>query len=264
MRSITKYISGGLQIHDSNLYTVSGDVSLMIQNSQFHDSHLSIPAPSESLELEAGWSVGTGCEISRATRNVRGQSHGIVVRHTPYNMSFRPCPSITGSTEQNPSSSSLPSFSAPALDLSSHFTSPIQMQTSLPIILPPFGFGVPPSGPQLTRPSDYLPRINQEDLHHISTPSSRYQYESAPSNPQPTGTVEHPHSHDHAYLTDFTTPSPWDYKYGGGKDQERQYHHVDPPRSIHGGTFITAQNVHQQHGEVGIHILSRGIALDAL
>jgi hypothetical protein len=137
------------------------------------------------------------------------------------------------------------------------------MQTSLPITLPPFGCDVPPSGPQLTHSSEYLPRINQEDLHHISTLSSQYQYESAPSNPQLTGPVGHPHSHDHT-ITDFAPPPSWNHEYGGGGGQERQYYHVDPLRSIHGGTFITAENVNHQHGEVGIHILSRGIALDAL
>ncbi|KAJ7848541.1 hypothetical protein B0H13DRAFT_2285274 [Mycena leptocephala] len=156
----------GLQIHDSNLYTVSGDVSLVIQNSQLHDSHHRLQVSSRSLELP--------------------------------------------------------------------------------------------------------PRINKEDLHHISTPFFRYQYESAPSNPQPTSPIRHPHAHDHAYLTDFMTLPSWNEEYIGARGQERQYHQIDPPQFIHGGTFITAQhvhqqqNVHQQHGEVGIYILSRGIALDAL
>ncbi|KAJ7700422.1 hypothetical protein B0H17DRAFT_925538, partial [Mycena rosella] len=39
-----------------------------------------------------------------------------------------------------------------------------------------------------------------------------------------------------------------------------------PEPSIHGGTFITAQNVHHEyrHGETGINILHRGVALEAL
>ncbi|KAJ7862037.1 hypothetical protein B0H14DRAFT_2441516, partial [Mycena olivaceomarginata] len=129
--------------------------------------------------------------------------------------------------------------------------------------LPPFRLAFPPSGPQLTHLSKCLPRINQ-GLHQVSLRSSQYQYESAPSNPQPTGPIGHAHSHDHTHHIDFTTPPSWNHEYMGGRSQEHQYHHVDPLQSIHGGTFITAENVNHQHGEVGIHILSRGIALDAL
>ncbi|KAF7348933.1 hypothetical protein MVEN_01413700 [Mycena venus] len=76
----------GFQIHNSNLYTVSGDVSLMIQNSQSHDS-FHLPAPGRSLEIEAGWSEGSGREISGPTRNVHGQGHEIGTRPTPHILS---------------------------------------------------------------------------------------------------------------------------------------------------------------------------------
>ncbi|KAJ7450420.1 hypothetical protein FB451DRAFT_993699, partial [Mycena latifolia] len=33
---------------------------------------------------------------------------------------------------------------------------------------------------------------------------------------------------------------------------------------IHGGTFITAENINHRHGETGIHILHRTVALEAL
>ncbi|KAJ7436929.1 hypothetical protein FB451DRAFT_186093 [Mycena latifolia] len=39
---------------------------------------------------------------------------------------------------------------------------------------------------------------------------------------------------------------------------------AEPPQAIHGGTFITAQNVNHRHGEIGIHILHRAVALEAL
>ncbi|KAJ6509762.1 hypothetical protein DFH09DRAFT_1435410 [Mycena vulgaris] len=39
---------------------------------------------------------------------------------------------------------------------------------------------------------------------------------------------------------------------------------VDAPRLIHGGTFITAENINHRHGEAGIHILHRAVTLDAL
>ncbi|KAJ6523665.1 hypothetical protein DFH09DRAFT_189884 [Mycena vulgaris] len=39
---------------------------------------------------------------------------------------------------------------------------------------------------------------------------------------------------------------------------------VDPPRLIHGGTFISAESINHRRGEEGIHILHRSIALDAL
>ncbi|KAJ7854955.1 hypothetical protein B0H14DRAFT_2755404 [Mycena olivaceomarginata] len=255
----------GLQIHNSNLYPVSGDISLMIQNSQLHDPHFSLPAPGRSLGIEAGWSEGSNHDILGVTRKVRRQGHEIGTRYTPYNKFFHPCPAITGSTEQNQSSSSHTSLSAPTLDLFSHFTSQSShTQTSPPITLPPFCFDIPSSGPQLTHPSEYLPRIDQENLHHAPTPSSQYQHGSALLNPPPMSPVGHPHSHDSTHFTDFTTPSPWDYEYGGGRDQKHQSHHVQPLQSIHSGTFITAGNINHHHGEVGIHILSRGIALNAL
>jgi hypothetical protein len=67
----------------------------------------------------------------------------------------------------------------------------------------------------------------------------------------------------------FSTPPSQTYEYGGrGGDSlpslARQYHHFDAPRSIHGSTFITTENINHQHGEVGIHILSRAIASEAL
>ncbi|KAJ7431237.1 hypothetical protein FB451DRAFT_435824 [Mycena latifolia] len=39
---------------------------------------------------------------------------------------------------------------------------------------------------------------------------------------------------------------------------------AEPSQAIHGGTFITAQNVNHRHGELGIHILHRAVALEAL
>ncbi|KAJ6523672.1 hypothetical protein DFH09DRAFT_1047135 [Mycena vulgaris] len=39
---------------------------------------------------------------------------------------------------------------------------------------------------------------------------------------------------------------------------------VDPPRLIHGGTFISAENINHRRGEEGIQILHRAVALDAL
>ncbi|KAJ7436933.1 hypothetical protein FB451DRAFT_1152899 [Mycena latifolia] len=39
---------------------------------------------------------------------------------------------------------------------------------------------------------------------------------------------------------------------------------AEPPQAIHGGTFITAQNVNHRHGETGINILHRAVALEAL
>ncbi|KAJ7434143.1 hypothetical protein FB451DRAFT_1154591 [Mycena latifolia] len=42
------------------------------------------------------------------------------------------------------------------------------------------------------------------------------------------------------------------------------YFPAEPPQAIHGSTFITAQNVNYRHGERGIHILHRAVALEAL
>jgi hypothetical protein len=80
-------ICSGLQIRDSNLYTVSGDVSLVIQNSQLRDSHLRLPALGRSLELEADWSERSDHRYSGATRNLHLPHHEIGTRHTPYSTS---------------------------------------------------------------------------------------------------------------------------------------------------------------------------------
>ncbi|KAJ7450456.1 hypothetical protein FB451DRAFT_1146378 [Mycena latifolia] len=42
------------------------------------------------------------------------------------------------------------------------------------------------------------------------------------------------------------------------------YFPAEPPQAIHGGTFITAQNVNHRHSETGIHILHHAVALEAL
>ncbi|KAJ6570462.1 hypothetical protein DFH09DRAFT_917111 [Mycena vulgaris] len=39
---------------------------------------------------------------------------------------------------------------------------------------------------------------------------------------------------------------------------------AEQPRSIHGGTFISAENIHHRHGETGIQSLHRAVALEAL
>ncbi|KAJ6509801.1 hypothetical protein DFH09DRAFT_1435549 [Mycena vulgaris] len=39
---------------------------------------------------------------------------------------------------------------------------------------------------------------------------------------------------------------------------------VDPTRLIHGGTYISAENINHRYGEAGIHILHRAVTLDAL
>ncbi|KAJ6570453.1 hypothetical protein DFH09DRAFT_917089 [Mycena vulgaris] len=49
-------------------------------------------------------------------------------------------------------------------------------------------------------------------------------------------------------------------RYGGPLDCLQ----AEQPRSIHGGTFISAENIHHRHGEAGIHLLHRAVALDAL
>jgi hypothetical protein len=117
----------------------------------------------------------------------------------------------------------------------------------------------------LTLPSEYVPRINQGYLSGRSTLGS----ESGPSNPPLTSPVERPSPHDPTLLSHFSTPPSQTYEYvGRGGDSlpslARQYHHFDAPRSIHGSTFITTENINHQHGEVGIHILSRAIASEAL
>ncbi|KAF7348943.1 putative nwd2 protein [Mycena venus] len=253
----------GLQIQDSNLYTVSGDVSLIIQNSQLRDSHLRLPVLGRGLELGADWSEGSGRELSDTTRSPHRPRYEIGTRHTPYNISSRSHLSITNLTEHNPPSSHT-SFSTSVLDFLSRSSQISRTQTAPPITLPPFRLAFPPSGPQSTHPSKCLSRI-QGFLSDCSTPGS----ESGPSNPPLTGPIEHPSPHDRTLLSYFSTPPSQNYKSGGrGGDSLSavacQYHRFDAPRSVHGSTFITAENINHQHGEAGIHILAREIALEAL
>ncbi|KAJ6523657.1 hypothetical protein DFH09DRAFT_1329893 [Mycena vulgaris] len=83
-----------------------------------------------------------------------------------------------------------------------------------------------------------------------------------------------PHPHDHPESSPRRPPSPsgcevpdqqadssgGESRYGGPPD----HFQTEIPRSIYGGTFISAENIHHRRGEEGIHILHRAVTLDAL
>ncbi|KAJ6555324.1 hypothetical protein DFH09DRAFT_570397 [Mycena vulgaris] len=83
-----------------------------------------------------------------------------------------------------------------------------------------------------------------------------------------------PHPHDRPESSSRRPPSPsgrevpdqradflgGECRYGGPLD----HFQTEIPRSIHGGTFISAENINHRRGEEGIHILHRAVTLDAL
>ncbi|KAJ7461909.1 hypothetical protein FB451DRAFT_475389 [Mycena latifolia] len=110
--------------------------------------------------------------------------------------------------------------------------------------------------------------------------------------PQTPRLGDYPHSNDLVHLTGFpprphrnpaTLPSwdtvqsaSWERGHQGppyrgdpvGTESRSRYplahFPAEPSHAVHGGTFITAQNVNHRHGETGIQILHRAVALEAL
>ncbi|KAJ7450399.1 hypothetical protein FB451DRAFT_1146328 [Mycena latifolia] len=110
-------------------------------------------------------------------------------------------------------------------------------------------------------------------------------------DPQTPHLGDYPHSNNLAHLASFpprprqnppTLPS-WDTIQSASFERRPQGPHrgnpvgpescsedrlahfpADPSQAIHGGTFITAENINHCHGETGIHILHRAVALEAL
>ncbi|KAJ7436947.1 hypothetical protein FB451DRAFT_1152909 [Mycena latifolia] len=109
--------------------------------------------------------------------------------------------------------------------------------------------------PQAPHLGDY-PHSN--NLAHIASfpPRSRKNYHTLPSrNTQSVSCERGPQG-----------PSYRGNPVGAESRSEDRLAHftAEPSHAVHGGTFITAQNVNHHHGETGMHILHRAVALEAL
>ncbi|KAJ7461891.1 hypothetical protein FB451DRAFT_475271 [Mycena latifolia] len=253
--------STGFQILGGNFYEVSGDVNLethqhlLIQGHTCHDTSRRLPVGS-ALTLEEGRDVGSRRELSSVARNRRHEMGG---RPAPYVLSSRPRHGSGGSSivggHVHPESSSSTSFSAqPMLGLRPVQECVLEFAPPAPLSsIDPVSYDIDPQTPHL---GDY-PHSNNLP-HTPSFPSqSRQNYGALPSR----NTVQS------ASLECRPQGPPYQGDPMGSESRSQDalaYFPAEPPQAIHGGTFITAQNVNHRHGETGIHILHRAVALEAL
>ncbi|KAJ7450402.1 hypothetical protein FB451DRAFT_1374745 [Mycena latifolia] len=250
--------STGVQIHGGTFYEVSGDVNLethqhlLIQDDTRHDTDLRLPVGS-TLTLDENSDAGSHPELSVA-RNPR---HGIGGTPALYALSSRPRLIAKGSSsiEEHPHPVSRSSTSLsreprlgfrPVPECISGFREP----STWPSIDP----GSSESDSQSSHPRDDqhcnltdLARAPTRPCQNYHTPPSRNTVRSAWER-EPQG----PHYREDPVGTESRSQDPL------------AHFPAEPPQAIHGGTFITAQNVNHRHGETGIHILHRAVALEAL
>ncbi|KAJ7437046.1 hypothetical protein FB451DRAFT_1152825, partial [Mycena latifolia] len=253
--------STGVQIHGGTFYEVSGNVNLethqhlLIQDHTRHDAGLRLPV-SSPLTLDEGSDVGSRREPSGAVRNPR---HAMGGRPGSYALSSRPCLIAKGSSSfdehPHPVSRSSTSLSReprlgfrPTPECIPEFHQPT---TSPSIDLDSFESNSQSSHPRDYRHSDLAnlasfparPRPNYRALPSRDTVQSAPDFERRPQGPHYQGDPVGAESRSQDPLAYFPAES---------------------PQTIHGGTFITAENIHHHHGEIGIHILHRAVALEAL
>ncbi|KAJ7461920.1 hypothetical protein FB451DRAFT_475480 [Mycena latifolia] len=253
--------STGFQIHGGNFYEVSGDVNLethqhlLIQGHTRDDTGLRLPAGS-TRTLEEGSDAGYRRELSTVARNPR---HEIGGRLAPYALPLRARLDSGGSSNVREHAhlelSSGPSFSTqarleprPVPERGTEFAPP----ATLPFLDPGSS-----SGSQSSHLGEYRHSNNLAD-HASFPPQSRQNYRTPPSwgtvqsGPDLERGLQGPHYRRDPMGTESHSQDPL------------AYFPADPPQAIHGGTFITAQNVTHRHGETGIQILHRAVALEAL
>ncbi|KAJ6509810.1 hypothetical protein DFH09DRAFT_942288 [Mycena vulgaris] len=89
-----------------------------------------------------------------------------------------------------------------------------------------------------------------------------------PARPRLVARASHPPDHPESFprrppsLSGYEFPDQRPDSLGGESRSGGRL--VDPPRLIHGGTFISAENINHRRGEEGIHILHRAVTLEAL
>ncbi|KAJ7474809.1 hypothetical protein FB451DRAFT_1174236 [Mycena latifolia] len=247
--------STGVQIHGGSFYEVSGDVNLeshqhlTIQDHWPHGAGLRPLAGSISA-LEDGWTESSSRELSGAGRNPhRG------ARQAPYAASSRPH-LLRDSSNPVPSSSGQPRLGRVPSDAGSEFSRRyIATSSSLSIGPPPF------SDSLSTHPLDYQHSSNTPHLGSCSTRPHQNHPTSVPSDWSRNDSLsdfEHGRQASDNRADSFGSES----RYQGPLDRFQ----AESPPSTHGGIFITAENVNHNHhhGETGIHLLHRGVVLEAL
>ncbi|KAJ7486639.1 hypothetical protein FB451DRAFT_771984 [Mycena latifolia] len=219
----------GFQIHDGNFYEVSGDVN-------FQTQHLMI---GDYPQAQACVSTGVGSTHSarlsepqddwaetshHESAGVARSLHRRAAPLAPYNASFRP--RLLPRDSEAPLRESRPEWNQPAI--------------SSPISLPSLNHWMPSSDSRSQHPFKYQhfePHQNYPMLHPQDHGASHYSL--------PTADIPD-------YEANDSVPC-----LGPAR--------ADAGPSFHGGTFITAQNVNDYRpGEIGINILHRGVALEAL
>ncbi|KAF7352236.1 NACHT domain-containing protein [Mycena venus] len=237
----------GFQIHNSNFYSVGGDVNLQPNGSLAGQDH---HAPNFQA-LPGSTCRGSGAQrienagLRRSERRQTGvawsQRHGIASRAAPYSVSSRPRrPEISSTGEEAPE------------------PSPMNPRSLIESSVGP----VRSFGPQFNRL--VLPATAHWNQYPYTSPypndpttvnniSTRPDHNCDSSHPDLGSTNGRPHYPAHSFideghLTSYLRPSS---------------RCLAPPI---GGTFITTENVNQihRHGETGINILHRAVALDAL
>ncbi|KAJ7727080.1 hypothetical protein B0H16DRAFT_1735344 [Mycena metata] len=139
------------RVHDSNLYTVAGDVSLTIQNNRLDESRIRLP-PFRTLELAAD-----SRELSGPMRNLQ---HRMQMRSGPYDIPSRPRPSVTGFDPENLWSGTDTSFPRRSI------LAPDPLPYTAAQLNPNTVFSRSPSPPPTF---EYQQRTNEEGINNFST-----------------------------------------------------------------------------------------------
>ncbi|KAJ7891066.1 hypothetical protein B0H13DRAFT_2197795, partial [Mycena leptocephala] len=267
----------GYQIHGGTFYSVGGDVNLQSQQHLTIQDHHAPPSQLEDSGRVAGFYQQLATRDHELPAAAFESSAGItqepeslaawperqwtgVERNSRYGMASRPAPYDLASLRHRsgPSSSDSRALVASSSGPSSTFPLAPQFNYSLPSTSSSFPCTdtFPPTpNAQCQYPAPYPPLNGSTALTEFSTASDQNHLFSY-LDFEPTSPV-----------TDYGLPS---------SDQERQQEanvvsdlepfHPGPTQSIHGATFITAQNVNHNHGqgEMGLNILHRAVALEAL
>ncbi|KAJ7436919.1 hypothetical protein FB451DRAFT_1453366 [Mycena latifolia] len=241
--------STGFQIHGGAFYEVSGDVNLethqhlLIQDHTRHDAGLRLPVGS-TLTLEEGSDAGSRRELSSAVRNPR---HEIVGSLGPGGLSSPPHLGSRATVEERLQLSS----SSISLRQSKEFGTEFNRSTTFPSITAGLSGSQPPHAADDRHSNDSAnftsfstpPRQDHYEVPSWDTVQSASDFARGPQGTHYRGAPVSTESQSEDHLAHFT---------------------ADPSHTVHGGTFITAQNINHRHGETGIHILHRAVALEAL
>ncbi|KAJ7443544.1 hypothetical protein FB451DRAFT_93029 [Mycena latifolia] len=250
--------SSSFRIEGGNFYEVSGDVNLSETHQHLtipdHMLHAALgPSAGSHLSLEEGWDENSGRELQGIVRTTR------VARRAPHDLSSRPSALPRGSSNVEPLGPSPSNSQRPRLELEN------------------FPASAPNLYPLATSPSIHFPPIAPwVPFSHPSQHPLHYQHSTGPELPDSSSRSRQNYPLSNR-VSNYSVPDfeavreIFDYRAEALDGESRGCYrdHLDPFRtnstqSIHGGTFITAENVHHHPGETGIHILHRAVALDAL